>query len=258
MIKRLIRAFDPRLEQWCDALQLRNDPAFAIDNAKLPDVIASVLHTLTHREERVLTLRYGLDGEEPLNREQIAEQFQVTRERIEQIEMKALRKLRKNVRANQLEPFKSICTEMAQRTLPILPEKQKRPRAYISRWQPAPTTRIAYGKVYADPDSIPALQSMISDLGKCFVIAIEQRDKQGLRSTLCGLDVALNVLRFKSRLHPVILLGWQPEVAYMDDHRYQKIVAQYRNVRLLRLPIRIAEIGSAVQHVRYWCYPEAI
>jgi hypothetical protein len=113
--------------------------------------------------------------------------------------------------------------------------------------------RIGYGEVYTDFSSLPALQAMIADLDKCSVIAIEQRDKQGLRSTLCGLDIALKVLRFKSRLHPVILLGWQTDVAYMDDHRYQKIVAQYRNVRLLRLPVNRTEISVAVQNIRYWC-----
>jgi hypothetical protein len=253
MIKRLIRASDPRLEQWRDALQLRNDPTIAIDRAKLTATIAGVLHTLTPREQRVLTLRYGLDGEQPLNRDEIAATFQVTRERIKQIEMKASRKLCQRVRANQLEPFKSLCAEMARCTLPTWPDRQNRKRAYIPRPRPEPAVRIGYGEVYTDSSSLPALQAMIADLDKCSVIAIEQRDKQGLRSTLCGLDIALKVLRFKSRLHPVILLGWQTDVAYMDDHRYQKIVAQYRNVRLLRLPVNRTEISVAVQNIRYWC-----
>jgi RNA polymerase sigma factor (sigma-70 family) len=118
MIKKLNGEFDPLAAQVSQALQLRNDPTIVIDRAKLLAAIESALHTLTLREEQVLTQRYGLNGEEPLNREQVAAQFQVTRERIEQIEMKALRKLREQARVNKLEPFISLCAEMSRRALP--------------------------------------------------------------------------------------------------------------------------------------------
>lgn len=54
----------------------------------------SVLKTLSSREEKVLRYRYGLDGSSPKTLEEVGKIFNVTRERIRQIEVKALRKLR--------------------------------------------------------------------------------------------------------------------------------------------------------------------
>jgi RNA polymerase primary sigma factor len=53
-----------------------------------------LLDTLTDREKKVLILRYGLDGGRSYTLEEVGEKFHVTRERIRQIEAKALRKLR--------------------------------------------------------------------------------------------------------------------------------------------------------------------
>ena len=56
--------------------------------------LMNVLKSLTPREERVLTLRFGLDDGQPRTLEELGREFNVTRERIRQIEAKALRKLR--------------------------------------------------------------------------------------------------------------------------------------------------------------------
>ncbi|MEG1710874.1 MAG: RNA polymerase sigma factor RpoD [Clostridia bacterium] len=85
------------------------------DNASAPsDVAASsmlreqligVLHKLTPREEMVLRLRYGIDDGRPRTLEEVGKEFNVTRERIRQIEAKALRKLRHPSRSKKLKDF---------------------------------------------------------------------------------------------------------------------------------------------------------
>ncbi len=74
------------------------------ENALLPDEVADeamrkellrkILNTLSHRERRVLELRYGLDGEHPRTLDEVGRTFNVTRERIRQIENQSLKKLR--------------------------------------------------------------------------------------------------------------------------------------------------------------------
>ena len=69
------------------------------------EAINNVLSTLTDREEQVLRLRFGLDDEEPKLLEEIGNVFNVTKERIRQIEAKALRKLRHPNRSNKIKEF---------------------------------------------------------------------------------------------------------------------------------------------------------
>ena len=71
----------------------------------LKEEIAEVLHTLTPREEAVLRLRFGLDDGHTRTLEEVGEVFQITRERIRQIEAKALRKLRHPSRSKRLKDF---------------------------------------------------------------------------------------------------------------------------------------------------------
>ena len=71
----------------------------------LKEQLASVLNTLTPREEMVIRLRYGLDDAHPRTLEDVGKEFGVTRERIRQIEAKALRKLRHPNRAKRLKDF---------------------------------------------------------------------------------------------------------------------------------------------------------
>ncbi len=71
----------------------------------LQERIRSVLETLPPREAQVIRLRYGLDGNPPLTLEEIAGKFGLTRERIRQIENKALRRLRHPSRTRQLRDY---------------------------------------------------------------------------------------------------------------------------------------------------------
>lgn len=67
--------------------------------------LLSVIDTLTPREQKVIRLRYGLDDGNPKTLEQVGQEFNVTRERIRQIEAKALRKLRNPTRSKKLKDF---------------------------------------------------------------------------------------------------------------------------------------------------------
>ena len=71
----------------------------------LKSQLLSVIETLTPREQKVIRLRYGLDDGSPKTLEQVGQEFNVTRERIRQIEAKALRKLRTPSRSKKLKDF---------------------------------------------------------------------------------------------------------------------------------------------------------
>ena len=71
----------------------------------LKEQLAEVLKTLTPREEKVLKLRFGLEDGNPKTLEEVGKEFNVTRERIRQIEAKALRKLRHPTRSKKLKDF---------------------------------------------------------------------------------------------------------------------------------------------------------
>jgi RNA polymerase primary sigma factor len=72
--------------------------------------LGEVLHGLTERERRILELRYGLNDGFPRTLEEVGRQYEVTRERIRQIEAKALRKLRHPTRKSKLEGFLETTT----------------------------------------------------------------------------------------------------------------------------------------------------
>lgn len=74
----------------------------------LKEQLGEVLKTLSEREEKVLRFRYGLDDGCPRTLEEVGKIFKVTRERIRQIEVKALRKLRHPSRRKKLEDFKAF------------------------------------------------------------------------------------------------------------------------------------------------------
>ncbi len=80
-------------------------PADAASISLLKEQLAEVLKTLTPREEKVLSLRYGLEDGHPRTLEEVGKEFNVTRERIRQIEAKALRKLRHPSRSKKLKDF---------------------------------------------------------------------------------------------------------------------------------------------------------
>ena len=80
-------------------------PAEAAYQSLLKEQLTEVLATLTPREEKVLRLRFGLEDGRPRTLEEVGKEFAVTRERIRQIEAKALRKLRHPTRSKRLRDF---------------------------------------------------------------------------------------------------------------------------------------------------------
>lgn len=80
-------------------------PIEAVVQSNLQDVVSSVLGTLTAREEKVIRLRFGIGEKYDHTLEEVGQAFNVTRERIRQIEGKALRKLRHPIRAKKLKSF---------------------------------------------------------------------------------------------------------------------------------------------------------
>ena len=83
------------------------EPSEAASFTLLREQIWDVLSTLTPREEKVLRLRFGLDDGRQRTLEEVGQEFDVTRERIRQIEAKALRKLRHPSRSKKLKDFLS-------------------------------------------------------------------------------------------------------------------------------------------------------
>jgi len=80
-------------------------PAEAVINVNLKEQTSSVLRTLTPREEQVIRMRFGIGDGSEHTLEEVGQRFSVTRERIRQIEAKALRKLRHPSRSRKLKSF---------------------------------------------------------------------------------------------------------------------------------------------------------
>ncbi len=75
-------------------VELLGGPDEAAEVTLRKETLAKILGTLSHRERRVLELRYGLNGEHPRTLDEVGRAFNVTRERIRQIENQSLKKLR--------------------------------------------------------------------------------------------------------------------------------------------------------------------
>jgi RNA polymerase primary sigma factor len=86
-------------------------PSDAVISVNLKEYTSQVLRTLTPREERVIKMRFGLEDGSEHTLEEVGQSFQVTRERIRQIEAKALRKLRHPSRSRKLKAFVDTVTE---------------------------------------------------------------------------------------------------------------------------------------------------
>ena len=81
------------------------EPSDAASFTLLKEQLMDVLKTLTPREEKVLKLRFGIEDGRTRTLEEVGREFNVTRERIRQIEAKALRKLRHPSRSKRLKDF---------------------------------------------------------------------------------------------------------------------------------------------------------
>jgi len=86
-------------------------PSDAVISVNLKEYTSQVLRTLTPREERVIKMRFGLEDGSEHTLEEVGQSFQVTRERIRQIEAKALRKLRHPSRSRKLKAFVDAVVE---------------------------------------------------------------------------------------------------------------------------------------------------
>ena len=80
-------------------------PSESASFSLLREQLCNILHTLTPREEQVIKLRFGLEDGRPRTLEEVGKQFEITRERIRQIEAKALRKLRHPSRSKRLKDY---------------------------------------------------------------------------------------------------------------------------------------------------------
>jgi len=87
-------------EMWGTANAI--DPRLLVTDLMQREELQEILDTLTHRERRVLELRYGLGGEHPRTRDEVGRTFNVTRERIRQIENQSLKKLQSRAEAQKL------------------------------------------------------------------------------------------------------------------------------------------------------------
>jgi len=85
--------------------EISPSPSQSVYQSMLKERVAEVLSTLTPREARILRLRFGLDDNRPYTLEEVGAKFGLTRERIRQIEGKALRRLRHPYRARQLREY---------------------------------------------------------------------------------------------------------------------------------------------------------
>lgn len=80
-------------------------PYKSAENSILRDSLLGVLETIEEREAKVIKMRFGLDGSEPMTLEEVGKELGVTKERIRQIENKALKKLRNPIRSATLKDY---------------------------------------------------------------------------------------------------------------------------------------------------------
>ena len=83
----------------------RATPEDAAGSQLLKEELAKIIRTLTDREQKIIKMRFGIGGGRPHTLEEVGEEFSVTRERIRQIEAKALSKLRKNKDTKKLREY---------------------------------------------------------------------------------------------------------------------------------------------------------
>lgn len=82
-----------------------SDPVENCERQDLHNALNKVLSTLSEREANILKLRFGFDGNQPMTLEEVGQQYGITKERVRQIEIKALQKMRNPARSNQIKEY---------------------------------------------------------------------------------------------------------------------------------------------------------
>jgi RNA polymerase primary sigma factor len=95
---------DSRLEDFIEDKEVIS-PQDAVMRSKLAKAIRELLSTLDKREEKILKMRFGIEAKQEYTLEEVGQEFDITRERIRQIEAKALGKLKQFNRAAKLRTF---------------------------------------------------------------------------------------------------------------------------------------------------------
>ena len=93
------------LEDTVENIHDGDDPMKNLAKKILSDKLTHILSALPPRTRQVLTLRYGLDGNEPMSLNEMSQHFKISRERIRQIEMNALAKIRNPETISLLEDY---------------------------------------------------------------------------------------------------------------------------------------------------------
>jgi RNA polymerase primary sigma factor len=98
------------VHRYCDELYIpyENDYEYHADQLLLRETLTDILETLTARESKIICLRFGLFDDKEMTLEEVGNQFSLTRERVRQIEKKALTKLKSPSRARKIECFYDI------------------------------------------------------------------------------------------------------------------------------------------------------
>ena len=111
-IDNIVNDFDNRqdfgekqVEMFCNSVVSEETMYSAVFNNLCAEEIYKAFSTLKPREQETIKLRFGLNGGEPLTLEEVGNIFGVTRERVRQIEAKAIRKLRHPSRSNKLKAY---------------------------------------------------------------------------------------------------------------------------------------------------------
>jgi len=147
-------------------------PDEAADVSMRKETLRKILHTLSHRERRVLELRYGLDGEHPRTLDEVGRTFNVTRERIRQIENQSLKKLRALADSHSLkdvaEPGTTVLDTAARCLTPESPTGSSTrnvvpaPSALSTRIDPPWACTIAL--LIARPRPVPWIDALVAAL----------------------------------------------------------------------------------------------
>ena len=131
-----------------------------------------MLKTLTYREREIIRLRYGLGDGYTYTLEEVGRIFKVTRERVRQIEAKAVRKLQNPVRSKKLEGFVDLelLKQMAERAQARPPQSETPVSQPVEAIAESPTAEPSlfdpqWDESNAEPDSIPAFPAELVDDG---------------------------------------------------------------------------------------------